>query len=64
MRTDRIVDTVSVYNSECMGCERVERDIMVTFVCDPTMFEDFFLTQEQAISSTFWKKYSAIGRAS
>jgi hypothetical protein len=49
MRTDRIVDTVSVYNSECMGCERVERDIMVTFVCDPTMFEDFFLTQEQAI---------------
>lgn len=50
MRSDRIVDTVSVYNGECMGCERVERDIMVTFVCDDSpMFEDFFLTQEQAI---------------
>ncbi len=49
-RNDNIVDEVSVFNGECMGCERVRKDIMVTFVCNNSpMFNDFFLTQKQAI---------------
>lgn len=49
-RTDGIVEVASVYNGECMGCERVEKDIMVTFVTnDSPMFNDYFLTQKQAI---------------
>lgn len=48
--SDSIVETISVYNGNCMGCERVERDIMITLVCNSTpLFNDFFLTQKQAI---------------
>lgn len=47
----RIVEVASVYNGECMGCKRAEKDIMVTLVTnDSPMFNDYFLTQKQAIS--------------
>lgn len=53
MNIESTVITQRAYNKEVLGCKRFQRDVMVTFsTLDNNMgtrFNDFFLTQEQAV---------------
>jgi len=40
-------DGMMAFDSECYGCEKFKKDVMVSFVVDKE-FYDLFLTQERA----------------
>ena len=49
-----IATTIRAYDSGCIGCQRHDRDIMLSFMYegDPerSKIHDLFLTQEQALA--------------